>query len=69
MEEIPAIYENGVLRPLRALDLPNGAHVMVRIKSAEVVRCRGLDEVIKEISREYVDIEEDPLKRFLAERR
>ena len=29
---IEAVYERGVLRPLRKLDLPEGVHVRVRIE-------------------------------------
>jgi len=29
---IEAVYENGVLRPLERLDLPNGARVRLRIE-------------------------------------
>ncbi|RLF03739.1 MAG: antitoxin [Thermoprotei archaeon] len=62
---IRARYENGVLRPLEKLDLEEGENVrLIVLRGA-----RGLSEAIKEISREYRDVKEDPLKALLEGRR
>ncbi len=58
-------YEGGVLKPLEELDLEEGEEVEIII----VGRSRGLSRTIKEISREYRDAKEDPLKVLLEGRR
>ena len=58
-------YEGGVLKPLEKLDLKEGESVRVIV----LRDARGLSEVIKKISREYRDVEEDPLKVLLEGRR
>ncbi|BES82398.1 hypothetical protein PABY_19650 [Pyrodictium abyssi] len=66
---VEAVYERGVLRLLRPLDLPDGARVVVRIVEAGRPP-RGLLEVLDEIAREYRGrAREDPLEAFLRERR
>lgn len=62
---IEAIYENGVFKPLRKVDLRDGTVVRLRIES---VKSKGLMEVIEELSEKFKDVKEDPLEILLETR-
>ena len=62
---IEAIYENGVFKPLRKVDLRDGTVVRLRIES---VKSKGLMEVIEELSEKFKDVKEDPLEILLEMR-
>ena len=62
---IEAIYENGVFRPLRKVDLRDGTVVRLRIES---VKSKGLMEVIEKLSEKFKDVKEDPLEILLETR-
>jgi predicted DNA-binding antitoxin AbrB/MazE fold protein len=63
-ETVEAVYEKGLFKPVRKPNLPDGARVMLKIE-----RIEGLAEVVRRISEEYAEVEEDPLERLLSERR
>ncbi len=65
MKLVEAVYEGGVLKPLRRLDLREGERVLVII----VRGSRGLAEVVEKLSREYRGVGEDPLRALVGERR
>jgi len=58
-EIIEAIYEKGILKPLRKLNLKEGEKVKLEIKES-------LADVIEKYSRK---VEKDVLEEFLKERR
>lgn len=60
MEEIEVIYEKGVFKPLKEVDLKDGAKALV------VVKPKGIADVLEKFSRE---VDKDVLKEFLEERR
>jgi predicted DNA-binding antitoxin AbrB/MazE fold protein len=69
--QVDAIYENGVLRPLQPLDLPEHEHVVVSIlKTGASGRSSLAVEYIERIKREQQDAEPAPgheeLRRRLA---
>ncbi|RLG86814.1 MAG: hypothetical protein DRO15_05675 [Thermoprotei archaeon] len=64
-KSIRAVYEKGVLKLLENVDLRDGEEVKVIIVRSSY----GLSKVIEEISREYRDVNEDPLKVLLESRR
>ena len=61
---IHAIYENGVLRPIEALDLPDRCEVEVEVRSinSEVGR-PSLDEVYAILSKRFNSGEHDVAER------
>jgi len=65
LEEVYAVYEDGVLRPVRRLNLPEGVLVEVRVR---LVRASRLYEVVKRYSSMFEDVEEDPLEVLLGMR-
>ena len=57
-QSIQAIYENGILRPLQSLDLPEGSIVEI-----EIIRILGDSaEFIKNIEKDLSDLEESERK-------
>jgi len=60
MEEIEVIYEKGVFKPLKEVDLKDGAKALV------VLKPKGIADVLEKFSRE---VDKDVLKEFLEERR
>ncbi|WP_244403881.1 antitoxin family protein [Pyrolobus fumarii] len=60
-----AVYEGGVLRPLRRVNLRDGERVVIVI----VRGSGGLAEAIRRLSREYSGVREDPLKSLTGGRR
>ena len=60
MEEREVIYEKGVFKPLKEVDLKDGAKALV------VVKPKGIADVLEKFSRE---VDKDVLKEFLEERR
>jgi predicted DNA-binding antitoxin AbrB/MazE fold protein len=52
-----AVYENGVLRPLKKLNLQQGEEVEIEIKDA-VLRTKGIIKLDPEIAREIADSDE-----------
>ena len=66
---VEAVYEKGVLRLLKPLDLPEGTRVIVKIVGASR-EPRGLVELVDRIAEEYRGrVREDPLRALLEERR
>jgi predicted DNA-binding antitoxin AbrB/MazE fold protein len=59
-KRIEAIYQNGVLRPLEPLDLPEGSIVKIRI--LEILG--DADEFIKNIEKDLSEIDADELKNL-----
>jgi predicted DNA-binding antitoxin AbrB/MazE fold protein len=50
-KEIEAIYENGIIRPLQPLDLPEGARVNLIITTHEQPKANGnAAEILAEIA-------------------
>lgn len=62
MEVTEAVYEKGVLRPLKPLKLKEGEKVIVKIER------RGLLEIVKKYQSVFKFIEED-VEKFLEGRR
>jgi predicted DNA-binding antitoxin AbrB/MazE fold protein len=59
-QNIQAIYENGVLRPLAPLDLPEGSIVEI-----EIIRILGDSaEFIKNVEKDLAELEESEHKRL-----
>jgi predicted DNA-binding antitoxin AbrB/MazE fold protein len=59
--QVDAIYENGVLRPLQPLDLPEHEHVIVSVvKAAASGRSSLAIEYIERIKSEQQDAEPAP---------
>jgi predicted DNA-binding antitoxin AbrB/MazE fold protein len=58
---IEVIYENGVFKPLKKLNLKEGEKVKIRVE-------RSLTEVIKSYQ-EVFKLSEEDIKEFLKERR
>ena len=65
MEEVYAVYEKGVLKPRKKLELPEGALVRVKVG---VVRATHLYEIVRRYSILLKDVEEDPLTVLLRMR-
>jgi len=64
-EYIDVIYEDGVFKPLKKIDLPRGMRIRMKI----VKSSNGLSNIIEKLSKEYASVDKDPLKHFLRERR
>jgi predicted DNA-binding antitoxin AbrB/MazE fold protein len=47
---IEAVYENGILRPLTPLALPEGQHVQVSVESEEAKQDQGSAAILAEIA-------------------
>jgi len=62
---IEAIYEDGVFKPLKKINLPKGTKVKLKI----LKNSKELANTIKNLSKEYTHVKEDPLKNFLKQRR
>jgi len=60
MEEIEVVYERGVFKPLREIDLKDGTKAVV------VLRHKGIADILEKFSRK---VDRDVLKEFLEERR
>ncbi len=60
---IEAVYENGVFRPLRKVDLPEGKRVKVVVEESIVDVARRLREKYR------VRLSTEEIEEFLAERR
>jgi len=60
MEEIEVVYEKGVFKPLREIDLKDGTKAVV------VLRHKGIADILEKFSRK---VDRDVLKEFLEERR
>ena len=60
-KEIEAIYEKGVLKPLKSLKLREGEKVKIKIE-------KSLIEVIKKYQKKF-KIKEEDIETFLRERR
>jgi predicted DNA-binding antitoxin AbrB/MazE fold protein len=59
--QVDAVYENGVLRPLQPLDLPEHEHVLVSVVKATASGRSSLAvEYIERIKREQQDAEPAP---------
>jgi len=60
MEEIEVVYEGGVFKPLKGVNLKEGSKAVVIVKS----------KVIADILEKYsIKVDKDVLKEFLEERR
>ncbi|WP_099209474.1 antitoxin family protein [Thermococcus henrietii] len=59
MEEVEVVYENGVFKPLKKVNLKEGTHGKVIVEL-------GLADIIEKFSEK---VEKDALKEFLEERR
>jgi len=58
MSSIPAVYENGVFRPVDQVDMPEGTKVIVETEAAVEERIRaGRRRIFESLSRSY-DTEE-----------
>ena len=57
---IEAIYENGVLRPLSPLSLPEGQHVQVSVASDEPAQPQDVASILREIASLPVEGPSDP---------
>jgi predicted DNA-binding antitoxin AbrB/MazE fold protein len=61
---IHAIYENGVLRPIETLNLPDQCEVEVEVRSIKPDTCRpNLDEVYAILSKRFNSGENDVAER------
>jgi len=60
VEEIEVVYERGVFKPLREIDLKDGTKAVV------VLRHKGIADILEKFSRK---VDRDVLKEFLEERR
>ena len=60
---IEVMYEKGVFKPLQRVDLPEKVKLRMRIES------EGLYELIEDLSGMFRNVEEDPLKILLENRR
>ncbi|MCK4734789.1 MAG: antitoxin family protein [Euryarchaeota archaeon] len=60
MEEIEVVYEKGVFKPLKGVNLKDGAKAIV------VVKTKGIADILEKFSRK---VDKDVLKEFLEERR
>jgi len=58
-KRVEAVYESGVIKPLKKLELEEGTRIVVEIKE-------GLADVIDKYS---IKVNKDFLKEFLEERR
>lgn len=62
-EVIEAIYEHGVFKPLRALEIPDGQHVRLVVETSEVKTSEDMlalaARVYEELSPEDVDAIEE----------
>ena len=59
MEEVEVVYENGVFKPVKKVNLKEGTHGKVIIEP-------GLADVIESFGKK---VKKDALKEFLEERR
>ena len=64
---IEVIYENGVFKPLKKVDLPEKTRLRIRV---EAVKPTGIMEIAKEFRKSIrlEEIKEDPLKILLENR-
>ncbi|WP_099212162.1 antitoxin family protein [Thermococcus henrietii] len=62
MEVIEAVYDHGVLKPLKKVDLKEGEKVRIVLK-------RSLYEVISELEKEFEDVDEDLGEVLVRERK
>jgi predicted DNA-binding antitoxin AbrB/MazE fold protein len=60
MEEIEVVYEKGVFKPLKGVNLKDGSKAIV------VVKTKGIADILEKFSRK---VDKDVLKEFLEERR
>lgn len=59
MEEVEVVYENGVFKPLKKVNLKEGTH-------GKVILELGLADIIERFGEK---VEKDALREFLEERR
>lgn len=59
-KEIEVVYEKGIFKPLRGVDLKDGTKAVV------VVKTKGIADILEKFSRK---VDKDVLKEFLEERR
>ncbi|QDA32232.1 DUF104 domain-containing protein [Thermococcus indicus] len=59
MEEVEVVYENGVFKPLKKVNLKEGTH-------GKVILELGLADIIEKFGKK---VEKDALREFLEERR
>ncbi len=59
MEEVEVVYENGVFKPLKKVNLKEGTHGKVIVEL-------GLADIIERFGKK---VEKDALREFLEERR
>ena len=68
-KEIEVIYERGVFKPLKKVDLPESAKMRIRI---EPVKPKGLLKLVEELEQkqkeEGIEIREDPLEVLIKMR-
>ncbi len=60
MEEIEVVYEKGIFKPLKVVNLEDGSKAIV------VVKPKGIADILEKFSRK---VDKDALKEFLEERR
>jgi len=60
MDEIEVVYEKGVFKPLKGVNLKDGSKAIV------VVKTKGIADILEKFSRK---VDKDVLKEFLEERR
>jgi predicted DNA-binding antitoxin AbrB/MazE fold protein len=60
MEGIEVVYEKGIFKPLKEVNLKDGTEAVV------VVKTKGLADILEKFSRK---VDKDVLKEFLEERR
>ena len=69
MEDVvEVVYENGVFKPLKKIDLPNSTKGKVIIERKKVSNIEYFEKIIEELSKE-IEIKEDPLKILLESRK
>jgi len=69
MEDVvEVVYENGVFKPLKKIDLPNSTKGKVIIERKKVSNIEYFEKIIEELSKE-IEIKEDPLKILLENRK
>ncbi len=59
MEEVEVVYENGVFKPLKKVNIKEGTH-------GKVILELGLADIIEKFGKK---VERDTLREFLEERR
>jgi len=64
-EVVEAIYENGVLKPLKKLNLKEGEKVKVEIKKTS----KNIEKILETAKKYRIKVDEDLLEQFIRERR